>query len=108
MWKLPVPDEMTSLDRIVEFRRDPIANASLLELRQWMTKVRKATLDGIEIAQELEFLLAQYEQHLRLHEIKTKRSLIETVVTSVAESAEDLVKVRWGKLAQVTLRAIKT
>lgn len=100
MRQLPVPDEMTSLERIIEFRRDPSAKLSLHELRQWMRKVQKADLSPVEIAQELEYLLTTYDQHMRLHDIKTKRSTAETVVTFVAESAEDLVKFKWGKLAQ--------
>lgn len=100
MRKLPTPDATTSLDRIIEFRKDPSAYASLLALRQWIGKVQTANQSPIEVAQELDYLLAQYGEHLRLHEIKTQRNTVEAVVTFVAEAAEDLAKVRWGKLAQ--------
>jgi hypothetical protein len=37
---------------------------------------------------------------MHLHQMKTKTGVLEIVVTTGAEIAEDLVKFRWGKLAK--------
>jgi len=37
---------------------------------------------------------------MRLHEIKSGRGVLEAVVVTAAELAENLVKVNWGKLAK--------
>ena len=60
----------------------------------------KKELRTIEIEQELEWLLQEYEAHMLLHKMKISRGLFETVITGAAEFAEDLVKVKWSKLAQ--------
>jgi len=41
----------------------------------------------------LEWLVHQYEEHMRFHELKFKRGVLEIVVTIAAEIAEDWVKI---------------
>ena len=53
-------------------------------------------------SQELEWLVHQYEEHMRSHELKFKRGVLEIVVTIAAEIAEDLVKIRLGELSSCT------
>jgi len=98
--KLPVPGKTTSLDRILEFRDDPLSKSKILAMRRWASNLTQMNRSPSEIAQELDWLLNEYEEHMRLHEMKITRGVFETLITVTAEAAEDLVKVRWGKLAK--------
>jgi hypothetical protein len=61
----------------------------------------KANLSKRDVADELEWLLHEYESHMRSHKMKTQKGLFETVVTVAAEVAEDLAKLKLGKLAKL-------
>ncbi len=45
---------------------------------------------------------ASVRGHMRSHELKFKRGVLEIVVTIAAEIAEDLVKIRLGELSSST------
>jgi len=97
---MPIPDEMTSWEDIMQFRSDPNSFHKFLDLRNWMSEVAQGQLSPIEIEQKLEYLMSQYQRHMELHKMKTNASILETVVVSSAEFLEDLMKVRWGKIAK--------
>jgi hypothetical protein len=59
--------------------------------------IRKNPKGGAEC--RLEWLLYQYEEHMRLHHMKVNRGVLETIITTVAECVEDVLKIRWGKVA---------
>ena len=44
---------------------------------------------------------ASVRGHMRSHELKFKRGVLEIVVTIAAEIAEDLVKIRLGELSRL-------
>jgi len=98
---MPEPDEGTSLEQILDFRSDPDAKGKMLALRRWMSGMVKASATPREIVEELEWLLHEYQAHMRLHRMKIRRGIWETIIVGGAEIAEDLVKIRWGKLAKV-------
>jgi|ERR1044071_109231 hypothetical protein len=97
---LPIPSESTSWEQIIEYRSDPDSYCKFLALRNWMIDVSKKNLTPIEIEQKLEFLINQYQQHMKLHRMKVNTGTLQTLVISTAEFMEDLIKVRWGKLAK--------
>lgn len=97
---LPVPDEQTSWEHILEYRRDPDSHSKFLALRNWMNDVSRTDLTPIEIEQKLEFLIDQYRRHIELHKMKVNIGALETVVVSTAEILENLVKFKWGNLAK--------
>ena len=97
---LPTPDALTSWEDIVSFRSNAGSWNKFLDLRNWMTDVSRAKLSYIEIEQKLEYLISQYQRHLELHRMRVHRGFFEAVVVSGAEIAEELIKFKWGKLAQ--------
>ncbi len=102
--RLPKPNDSTPWERIIEFRNDPDAKAPLLSLRRWIRKSVQ-TIDSLkEIAEELEYLIEEYRSFLRLHEIKSRAGLLEVIVTSGGEIAENLVKLRFGELAKLPFK----
>jgi hypothetical protein len=98
--QLPVPSENTPWEHILEFRADPDSKSKFLALRNWVSEMSRTDLSVLEIEQRLDYLLDQYERHMKLHKMKVRPGALETAVVSTAEIAEDLVKIKWGKLAQ--------
>lgn len=96
----PIPDEMTPFESIMAFRSDPSSKSKFLGLRRWMRKIARENLTPLEVQEEIDYLLQEYEQHMRLHEIKVCRGAVETIVVGAAELMEDLVKIKWGSLAK--------
>ena len=51
--------------------------------------------------EEIEVLLDEYEEHMKLHLMKVNKGATESLVTVAGKVAEDLVKVKWGELAKL-------
>jgi hypothetical protein len=66
-----------------------------------MNDTARAKMTPLEVEQKLEWLLHEYQQHMRLHRMKTNASTLETIIVTGAEIAENLVKLQFGKLAKV-------
>jgi hypothetical protein len=96
----PEPDELTSIEDILAFKRDSEARQRLLELRIWIREMAKAELRPVELEEKLEWLLHEYRRHLELHHLKSRQGTLETVVTTTLEIAEDLVKIKWSEAAK--------
>lgn len=56
---LPVPDEQTSWEQIIEYRDDPDSQSKFLDLRNWMTEIARNELTPNEAEEKLEYLLSQ-------------------------------------------------
>jgi hypothetical protein len=97
---LPIPDESTSWEQIIEYRSDPDSRSKFLALRHWMSEVARAELAPAEVEEKLEYLIDQYQKHMRLHRMKTNVGTLETIVTTGAEFLGDLVSFKWGKAAE--------
>jgi hypothetical protein len=97
---LPVPDEDTPWEAITDFRSDPQSRHKYLTLRHWAHEVANSQMTGRELEDKLEWLISDYEQHMRIHRMKYRRGVLETVVTVAAEILENALKLRLGKLAK--------
>jgi hypothetical protein len=97
---VPVPNESTSWEHILEYRSDPNSQSRFLALRQWMSETARADLTPAEVEEKLEYLIDQYQQHMKFHRMKTNVGTLETIVTTSAEVLGDLVSFKWGKAAQ--------
>jgi hypothetical protein len=90
----PVPDDQTPWEQILEFKRDPDTTRQVLALRRWASRVARQLLPAAELHDEIEWLVREYEAHMRLHRLKVTGGVLETVVTSVAEVVENLAKLK--------------
>jgi hypothetical protein len=98
---LPIPDDSTSWEQIIEYRNDPDSQSKFLALRNWMSEVARAKLTPAEVEEKLEYLLDQYQLHLKLHRMKTNTGTMETIITTGAEVLGDLLSFKWGKATEV-------
>lgn len=60
----------------------------------------RAELTPAEVDEKLEYLIDQYQKHMKLHRMKTNVGTLETIVTMGAEVLGDLASFKWGKAAQ--------
>lgn len=96
---MPEPSDAVSLERILEFRRNPETKEKMLALRRWIHNTATKQLSPNEVAEELEWLIAEYQQHMRLYDMKNNRGTLEIVVKTIGELAEDLTKLQiWQDL----------
>jgi len=98
---LPIPDANTPWEQVVEYRSDPNSFEKIFALRQWINQTAKAGLSQREVQDNLEWLVFDYERHLKLHKLKTNPGAFETIVTVGAEFLESLAKVNWAKAARL-------
>lgn len=97
---LPTPSETTPWEAIAEFRLDPDSKSKYLRLKGWINKVGRVAMPLHELETEFLQLMFEYEEFLRMHRLRVTKGAIEVLVTTTAEVAEDLVKMKWGKVAK--------
>jgi hypothetical protein len=97
---LPIPGDSTPWEQIIEYRSDPDSLSKFLALRHWMSEVARAELTPAEVEEKLEYLIDQYDRHMKFHRIKTNVGTLETVVTTGAEILGDLASFKWGKAVE--------
>jgi hypothetical protein len=78
----PEPDDTTPWEQIIEFRSDPDTPNRVLALKRWMSKVARQNLTPPEINQEIEWLVHEYQAHMRLHKMKIAVGALETILTA--------------------------
>jgi len=98
--QLPSPSDITPWQDIMEFKRDPLAREAYLRLRHWVNRVVSQTNPVHEVEEELEYLLSEYANHLKLHSIKSRKSILEVIIVGVANVVEDTIKLKFGALAK--------
>ncbi len=96
--KLPVPNEITPYEEIFDYRKDEESKQHFEALRLWMQKLEIQGKTVMEIQQELDFLLHEYEKHLKLHRIRFRHETLKLVVKAVPSLMENLIKLRLSKL----------
>jgi hypothetical protein len=94
---LPIPDDSTSWEQILEYRSDLDSQHRFLDLRNWMNEVARGRLSVIEIEQKLEHLISQYQRHMKLHKMKTNTGTLETYLTIGFEFLEELLRLKLSK-----------
>lgn len=96
----PEPHANTPWEQILEFRSDPESAAHVLALKRWIGKISREPLAPGEIAEEIEWLIHEYEAHMLLHRMKTCAGMLESIVIAAAEAIENVAKLRLGLLAK--------
>lgn len=96
--KLPIPDETTPWEQILDFRNDPDNQSALLNLRRWVRNISSENLTASEIEEELEWLLNEFENNMKLHKIKANTNTIEVWIKTPLEVLENLLTLKFSKL----------
>lgn len=101
---LPVPDELTPWEAILDFRRDEETRMQLSRLGRWsrdaVRRLVKSEVTHEELNDEHRSMIESYTEHMRVHRLKTSSSTMETLITFVAEVAENIVHLKFSGLAK--------
>ena len=98
--KLPVPNENINWRQIVEYRSDPDSRGKFNALRTWMQDIARKDYTKQEIQERIEYLLYEYEKHLKFHKLKYSHSKLRIFVTTSLEILENTIKLKWGEVAK--------
>jgi hypothetical protein len=78
--ELPVPDERTPWEQIIEFRSDPDSQNKFLKLKNWVNEIAQMKLNPNEVEDKLKSLISDYQAHMNIHKIKTRLDTLKTIV----------------------------
>ena len=97
---LPLPDDTTSWEQIIDYRNDPGNQKNLLALRRWIRKTSTEETSKAEIAEEIEWLMNEFQNHMKVHKIKANTETVEVIVKLLPETIENLIKLKFSKIPE--------
>lgn len=97
---IPVPDDSTAWEEIIEYRSDPESRTRFHRLKHWINGMVAQNRSPHELSDEIQTLIAEYEHHMKVHHMKLRAGVLETFVTASAEILEGLVKIKWSDAAR--------
>jgi hypothetical protein len=106
VWKV-VLKEMPQLDTrapwedVFGFRGEERTQHLVRCLRRWVRKVVAEEFTSAELEDEIRELIFEYDSHMRLARLRGGAGVFEFLITGAAEFAEDVIKLRFGKLAKL-------
>lgn len=92
--KLPLPSPTTSWEAILDYRSDSGTKESLRALRNWIRKISSENLTAGEIEDELESLMDEFNNHMRLHKLKADTEALQTLVKAPLSLLENLLRIK--------------
>lgn len=97
--KFPVPSSIMPWDDIISLRNEEETKNRNLTLRRWMRKITKENISQTELEEEIDWLINDYTNYMKLQKIKYNWSILETIVKIPFEILENIVKIKWSKIA---------
>lgn len=100
MDKLPLPNDETPWEQIIDYRNDTETQSQLLSLRRWISKISSQNLPPAEIEEEFESLTNDFQKHMNFHKMKANTETLEVMVKAPLEIIENLVKLKFSKIPE--------
>lgn len=104
--KLPLPSNETPWEQLIDYRNDAKTQRLLLSLRRWINKISTQNLSSLEIEDEIEFLINEFQEHMKLHKMKANTETMEVITNSVSDVLGNLLTLKFSKFLE-PLFAIK-
>jgi hypothetical protein len=98
--RFPTPSPDIPLEDFVAFKQDADTKYKFARFWDWTRKIAKGSLDQRDIEEEVDWMITDYSHHLQHLTTALKNEQLEVVVSTPLDMVEDLVKIRWGKLAR--------
>lgn len=99
--ELPQLDARAPWEDVLGFREEERTKHFIRSMRRWVRKMVAEDWSAAELEDELKELVYEYERHMRASRISGVKEALEIVVTGAAEIAEDVIKLRLGKLSKL-------
>ncbi len=94
LYHFPVPADSVPWKDIIEFKNTSETKTKFNQLRRWMKKVANDQLKPNEISEEIEYLINDHTQYMKIQKMKYSTASLEFILTTLAGIAEDIVKLR--------------
>ena len=105
--KFPIPDASVSLEKIMEFRNNPINIELKVSLHRFMHLVVRSRMNYDEVSVELDYLINQYANAMAIAKMKYSYGFLELVIPATAEFLENLLALKPSKAVNSILRIRK-
>jgi hypothetical protein len=105
--EIPVPDELTPWEAILDFRKEN-QKLAFCSLREWIKEATHENCTSAELKDKIEFEVARVETALKRARVKHTYRMIETVVTSGVSLVENLLKMEWSEATKAVLKPIES
>lgn len=97
---LPLPSNETPWEQIVDYRNDPENQKNLLDLRRWIRNITTENLSRIEVSDQIEWLLNEFQKRMKLHKMKANTETLEVIAKVPFDLIENLIKLRISKIPE--------
>lgn len=96
--QIPIPNDSTPWEQIMDFRDDSDAKKKFRALRVWISEISRSDLPISEIEEKLEYLIDEYKEYMRIHQKEFTAGVLEAILVTVAEtlSFENIIKWKWA------------
>lgn len=98
--ELPQLDTRAPWEDVFGFREEERTQHFIRSMRRWVRKMVAEDWSAAELEDELKELIYEYERHMRASRMSGAKEALEIIITGAAELAEDVIKLRLGKLAK--------
>lgn len=99
----PIPN--TPWEAIIEWRNDSEAQIKKRRLQHWINNVsQRAELNIAHLNDEILYLMDDYSQYMKVHNLKTRDSVLYTVLTTTAEVIENVTKFNFKELVEIPFK----
>ncbi len=95
---LPLLDSTVSWETIIDFRKNDDFRVKFLSLKSWINRISRINLSKSEMQDEIEYLINDYRQQMKLSKMKTRIGQLESIVCLPLELLENLIKIKWSKI----------
>ena len=98
--RFPDPRPDLPLEDIVAFKRDAETQYKFAKLWNWMHRVAAGGNGARELEEELDWLLTDYRHHIEQLSERVHTEKLKAWFTVPAEMLENVVKLKFGKIAE--------
>ncbi len=102
--KIPIPDDTVPFVDIIQYRDDESNQLRFSRLRSWANKISSQDFSEKEIIEEVETLIAEYRNEMKIAGMKMKIANIEFAFKILPNLIENLLKLNFSKLADPLIK----
>ncbi|HEU4629717.1 MAG TPA: hypothetical protein VFS08_08215 [Gemmatimonadaceae bacterium] len=95
--QMPVPDDRTPWEAILEWRRDEQAQVKYRRFKSWLSNVVMGDDAPEHLDDHLQTLLDDYRAHMHLHRMQVRIAQAESIVLPILEIVRHVFTGRWGE-----------
>jgi hypothetical protein len=88
--QMPIPDESTPWEAILDFKSDPETRDQFTRFRRWTNVLAQEPKEIEELDTKLRWMLYDYQKQMELHKMKTCQNVLELFVKATVDILANL------------------